>query len=90
MKMTHKGIAAPPPPPIDPIMAITPNWRSSGNVSEMIITAEGYIGPRNIPMKENAIALRVRFGINQIVSWRARHIQVLLSAGGKRDTESTY
>jgi len=77
MKTTHKGIAAPPPPPIDPIMAITPNCRSRGNVSEMIITAEGYIGPRNIPIKENAIALRVRFGISQMVSWRARHIQVL-------------
>jgi hypothetical protein len=61
-------------------MAITPNCRSSGNVSEMIITAEGYIGPRNIPINENAIALRVRFGINQMVSWRARHIQVLILA----------
>jgi hypothetical protein len=27
------------------------------------------------------MALSVRFGINQMVSWRARHIQVLPSAG---------
>jgi hypothetical protein len=52
----------------------------------MIITAEGYIGPRNIPINENAIALRVRFGINQMVSWRARHIQVLMSADGDGGT----
>jgi len=52
----------------------------------MIITAEGYIGPRNIPINENAIALRVRFGINQMVSWRARHIQVLLSARLRKGT----
>jgi hypothetical protein len=65
-------------------MAITPNWRSSGNVSEMIMTAEGYIGPKNIPMKENAMAFRVRLGISHMDNWRARHIQVLSVSAGMR------
>jgi len=56
----------------------------------MIITADGYIGPRNIPMNENAIALRVRFGINQMVSWRARHIQVLLLVRERSGMKETY
>lgn len=77
MAPVMNGMMALPTNPIQAMRPMVPVWRSVGITSVMIMTQDGYIGPRATPTREKQRAEPIRDGTNQTMSSRPMAMTVL-------------